>query len=89
MGEPTFNPNVLSFTEDKLDALVAECGLDADTIHPVVSTMFPRNNMMAEDFVRYWCDIKNNVRGGEAGLQFSINSTDDEQRDKQFSRNIR
>lgn len=85
MGEPTFNPNVLSFTEDKLDALVSECGLEADTIHPVVSTMLPRSNMMVEDFVRYWCDIKNNVRGGEAGLQFSINSTDDEQRENQFN----
>ena len=32
-----------------------------------------------------WCDIKNNWYRGEAGLQFSINSTDDEQRREQFS----
>ncbi|MBQ9264352.1 MAG: hypothetical protein IJ189_09115 [Clostridia bacterium] len=31
-----------------------------------------------------WCFIKNQVYHGEAGLQFSINSTDNQQRDKQF-----
>ena len=31
-----------------------------------------------------WCEIKNIVYNGEAGLQFSINSTNDEQRNSQF-----
>jgi len=32
-----------------------------------------------------WCRIKNGVYNGQAGLQFSINSTSEEQRDAMFS----
>lgn len=84
MGEPTFNPNVLSFTEFKLRELVGKY-IKADTIHPVVSTMLPKANKNLENYVFEWCRIKNEVYNGEAGLQFSINSTDNEQRNKQFN----
>lgn len=84
MGEPTFNPNVLSFTEFKLRELVGEY-VKADTIHPVVSTMLPKANKNLENYVLEWCRIKNEVYNGEAGLQFSINSTDNEQRNAQFN----
>ena len=84
MGEPTWNKNVLTFTESDLRELVARY-ITADTIHPVVSTMLPRNNKELEQFVQEWCRIKNEVYNGEAGLQFSINSTDDEQRNAQFN----
>lgn len=84
MGEPTFNSNVLSFTKNRLRDLVGKY-LDADTIHPVVSTMLPKGNKKLTDFLIQWCDIKNVLFNGEAGLQFSINSTDNEQRNKQFN----
>ena len=38
-----------------------------------------------ENYLQEWCDIKNNQYKGEAGLQFSINSTDDNQRSIQFN----
>ena len=83
MGEPTFNPAVLIFTENLVE-LVASYGLSAKTIHPVVSTMLPAHNRALRDYLRSWCHIKNDIMNGEAGLQFSINSTSDEQRDRQF-----
>lgn len=84
MGEPTWNKDVLAFAEKDLRELVAKY-ITADTIHPVVSTMLPRGNKGLEQFVLEWCRIKNEVYGGEAGLQFSINSTDEEQRNAQFN----
>ena len=65
---------------------VKECGLEADTVLPVVSTMLPKHNTSLEGFILKWCDIKNKEYNGEAGLQFSINSTDDAQRDVLFSK---
>ena len=84
MGEPTFNWNVIDFTSDKLKGLVAE-HVRAKTVHPVVSTMLPKANKRLEEFLLRWCEIKNVKYGGEAGLQFSINSTDDTQRNDQFN----
>ncbi|MBP3687674.1 MAG: Fe-S-oxidoreductase [Alphaproteobacteria bacterium] len=84
MGEPTFNPNVLTFTREKLRGLVNKY-IKADTIHPVVSTMLPKENKNLANFILEWCDIKNIDYHGEAGLQFSINSTDEEQRQYQFN----
>jgi 23S rRNA (adenine2503-C2)-methyltransferase len=86
MGEPTFNTNILSFTEFDLRPLV-EKYIEAKTIHPVVSTMLPKNNKNLENYILEWCRIKNKIYEGEAGLQFSINSTDKHQRDQQFSGN--
>mgnify|MGYP004451318499 CR=1 FL=1 len=84
MGEPTFNPNVLTFTRNLLIPLVNQY-LTADTIHPVISTMLPKENPRLENFLKEWCEIKNNLYKGEAGLQFSINSTNDTQRTTQFN----
>lgn len=84
MGEPTFNPNVLTFTRNLLIPLVNQY-LTADTIHPVISTMLPKENPRLENFLKEWCEIKNNLYKGEAGLQFSINSTNDTQRATQFN----
>lgn len=83
MGEPTMNLNVLQFTASGLRDLVGEY-VQADTIHPVVSTMLPQNNSFLKTFLDVWCFIKNQIYHGEAGLQFSINSTDNKQRDQQF-----
>lgn len=84
MGEPTFNTEVLNFTEFDLKHCVSRF-IKADTIHPVVSTMLPIHNWLLEDYLKRWCKIKNEVYGGEAGLQLSINSTDDIQRSVQFA----
>lgn len=84
MGEPTFNQNVLEFTKNELKDLV-KTYIEAKTVHPVVSTMLPKNNPKLENFILEWCNIKNLDYKGEAGLQFSINSTDDEQRNSQFN----
>ncbi len=83
MGEPTFNNNVLDFTKNYLRKIVSE-HIDAKTIHPVISTMLPKNNPFLEKFILEWCIIKNEIYNGEAGLQFSINSTDDKARDLMF-----
>jgi 23S rRNA (adenine2503-C2)-methyltransferase len=84
MGEPTFNPAVLTFAEQSLRQLVGMY-LEAETIHPVVSTMMPAANKWLKIFLREWCSIKNWAYQGEAGLQLSIQSTDEEQRTRQFS----
>ena len=84
MGEPTFNFDVLSFTKNTLKNLVST-HIKAKTIHPVVSTMLPKNNKRLEEFLQEWCYIKNEIYDGEAGLQFSINTTDNEQRNEQFN----
>lgn len=84
MGEPTFNFDVVRFANIYLRELVADHDLKADTIHPVVSTMMPKANAKLDGFLHEWCLLKNIIYKGEAGLQLSINSTDDEQRDWQF-----
>lgn len=84
MGEPTFNWNVIDFSKNVLKPLVGKY-IKAKTIHPVVSTMLPKSNKRLEEFILNWCNIKNEEYNGEAGLQFSINSTDDEQRNDQFN----
>ena len=84
MGEPTFNWNVIDFAKNVLKPLVGKY-IKAKTIHPVVSTMLPKSNKRLEEFILNWCNIKNEEYNGEAGLQFSINSTDDEQRNDQFN----
>lgn len=83
MGEPTWNNNVLSFST-VIKSIVKKCGLKAKTVHPVISTMLPKANKNLKKFILQWCDIKNDLYNGEAGLQFSINSTDDEQRNELF-----
>jgi 23S rRNA (adenine2503-C2)-methyltransferase len=83
MGEPSFNPAVLDFIREDLVKLVNE-NMKADVIHPVFTTMLPKKNKFLEERVIEWCRIKNEVYNGEAGLQFSINSTDEKQRAELF-----
>lgn len=83
MGEPSFNRDVLTFVEYDLQDLVRS-EMSADVIHPVFTTMLPKNNRFLKDMIERWCVIKNYVYDGEAGLQFSINSTDEEQRNRLF-----
>jgi 23S rRNA (adenine2503-C2)-methyltransferase len=79
MGEPSWNPNVL------------DCGkwiadhLGEYNPHPVVSTMMPSGNKWLKTFVHTWMRMKNRVYKGRAGLQLSINSTDEAARAQMFS----
>ena len=86
MGEPSFNAdNVFAFLKEDLRELV-NSHMKADVIHPVFTTMCPKglgkDKML--DILQRFCAIKNEDYDGEAGLQLSINSTDEEQRDMLF-----
>ena len=85
MGEPTFNVEVLKNARGLLKTVRPYVG--RSMVHPVVSTMMPKENIHLIKFLNDWCDIKNNNFRGEAGLQLSINSTDDKQREQMFNGN--
>lgn len=86
MGEPSFNAdNVFAFLKEDLCELV-NSRMKADVIHPVFTTMCPKGLGKEKmlDILQRFCAIKNEDYDGEAGLQLSINSTDEEQRDMLF-----
>jgi 23S rRNA (adenine2503-C2)-methyltransferase len=85
MGEPTFNEDVIVHATQVRASLMTYIG--KSLIHPVVSTMMPKRNRNLRRFLTDWCFLKNRVYNGDAGLQLSINSTDDEQRNYLFSGN--
>lgn len=85
MGEPTFNFNVIEHAR-QLHKIVRPY-IGNSMIHPVISTMLPRGNKRLVEFLQDWCELKNYTYRGDAGLQFSINSTDDEQRNDMFNGN--
>ena len=70
MGEPSWNNNVIS-SAYYLKGFFEEKGWG---FHPVVSTIFPQQSS-AIKFVSDWIKLKNDF-GGEAGLQISVNTTD-------------
>lgn len=82
MGEPTWNLNVLDATKWFKTHIDPEY-----TIHPVVSTMMPKNNEWLKTFIHTWMRMKNRLLKGEAGLQLSINSTCESERAIMFNNN--
>jgi 23S rRNA (adenine2503-C2)-methyltransferase len=82
MGEPTWNPAVLDCAKWCKEHLDAEYH-----VHPVVSTMMPKRNEWLKTFIHTWMRLKNRVYGGNAGLQLSINSTDEYERAAMFNGN--
>ena len=81
MGEPTFNNNVIYAAND-----VAEIVRDMfDEYHPVVSTMCPKGNKNLQNFLTDWV-LAGYEYGGEDGygLQFSINTLNEEDRNIMF-----
>ena len=80
MGEPTWNPNVLDATKWMKTHLDNEYH-----IHPVVSTMMPKHNEWLKTFIHTWMRMKNRLFKGEAGLQLSINSTNEQERAVMFN----
>jgi 23S rRNA (adenine2503-C2)-methyltransferase len=85
MGEPTWNISVLTFALKLKKELMPYIG--HSLIHPVVSTMLPKNNKLLLEFLKEWMDLKNHIFMGDAGLQFSINSTNEVEREEMFSGN--
>jgi len=85
MGEPTWNENVTQFTKNMRKELYPYIG--RSLIHPVISTMMPKHNMHLIPFLNEWMEIKNYDFRGDAGLQLSINSTNDDERELMFSGN--
>jgi len=79
MGEPSFNPAVLEHARWLKDHIDPEY-----SVHPVVTTMCPKDNEWLKTFLHAWVRIKNRVFHGNAGLQLSINSTDEGVREKIF-----
>lgn len=93
MGEPMMNfKNVfehalfLSTKEFKQNRIYDE-NLRIETIHPVFTTMMPKciNKEKTFSNLNDWSNMKNNEYKGQAGLQLSINSTDETQRQDMFS----
>lgn len=82
MGEPTWNPYVLDH------ARWLKRHIDPEyNVHPVVSTMMPKRNEWLKNFIHTWMRIKNRIFYGNAGLQLSINSTNESEREYMFSKN--
>ncbi len=82
MGEPTWNKQTL--------AVARWLKMEIDKthrVHPVISTMMPRGNKFLTDYLGSWMNIKNHVYDGEAGLQLSINSTNEDERTIMFNGN--
>lgn len=87
MGEPIFNDAVFDFAfwlYDEKKQIQDETGLRIEVIHPVLTTSLPKQYKHLKAKILDWCDIKNNVYNGQAGLQFSINSTNSVQRGEMF-----
>lgn len=87
MGEPIFNHNVFKFSEwlyANKKQLKIDTGVSVEVIHPVLTTSLPNYLNNLEDRILDWCRIKNDVYNGQAGLQFSINSTNNDQRNQMF-----
>lgn len=81
MGEPTWNPAV--------PAVAKDCGIIFskffEEYHPVVSTMLPKDNKRLKEFLLNWCTLNyiDSWKGG-VGLQFSINTLDETNRNDMF-----
>lgn len=87
MGDPIFNTSVFDFSRwciENKRQIAKDTGLSIEVFHPVLTTSLPKKFSKLEKRVLEWCDIKNNLYNGQAGLQFSINSTDEKQREEMF-----
>lgn len=93
MGEPTWNWDVLHSAYAINERIKGNwhggvpSRLGPYQLHPVISTMMPRYNRELEDFLLEWCEMKNGYFEGDAGLQLSINSTNEGEREEMFSGN--
>lgn len=88
MGEPIFNYDVFKFSEWiylNKSRIAEQTGLRIEVIHPVLTTSLPKGFKKLEERILEWSGhIKNGMYNGQAGLQFSINSTNEAQRSEMF-----
>lgn len=86
MGEPTFNSNVITSARLIAEMLVTpHTDITFDTYHPVVSTMMPKSNKNLYNFLHKWVETGFEYGGEDGfGLQFSINTLDETQRNEMF-----
>lgn len=84
MGEPTFNQDVIR-TANLVSESLRFGAVTFDEYHPVVSTMMPKSNKKLREFLYDWI-MSGYTFGGEDGygLQFSINTLDEEKRNAMF-----
>lgn len=82
MGEPSFNPAVLDHAKWMHTHIDPEYN-----VHPVLTTMMPKRNEWLKTFLHTWIRIKNRLYRGNAGLQISLNGTNEDERAKMFSGN--
>lgn len=90
MGEPSLNASsVIGFSQwmatHKRD-IKHDTGVSVDVLHPVFTTMCPKSlgRQGLKSVLGQWCTVKNETYAGCAGLQISVNSTSDAQRDEMF-----
>lgn len=87
MGEPIFNDEVIEFSEwlfKNKRQIKQDTGLSIETLHPVLTTSLPRKYKKLQEKILNWCSIKNDLYNGQAGLQFSVNSTCEKQRSAMY-----
>jgi 23S rRNA (adenine2503-C2)-methyltransferase len=82
MGEPTWNPAVLDHAKWMKEHIDPEYN-----VHPVLTTMLPKKNEWLKTMLHGWIRIKNRVYRGNAGLQLSINGTNEAERKIMFHNN--
>ena len=81
MGEPTYNSAVIEAAR-----IIGNLSIGRfDEYHPVVSTMMPKNNKNLLGFLESWSTLQYSKWEGGAGLQFSINTLDETERNKMFN----
>lgn len=86
MGEPTFNYNVIKTAVDIAKMISPENEVYFEEYHPVVSTMMPKGNKWLNDFLNDWVKAGYEYGGEDGfGLQFSINTLDEDDRNKMFN----
>lgn len=88
MGEPILNKHVFDFARflaEEKRQVQKDTGVRIEVLHPVLTTSLPKRFKALASRIYEWCDIKNNLYNGQAGLQFSINSTNEDQRQEMFA----
>lgn len=87
MGEPVLNKHVFEFSRWMIEnkrQIMHDTGVRLEVIHPVLTTSLPKSFKRLEESLLEWCYIKNELYRGQAGLQISINSTNETQRKTMF-----
>lgn len=87
MGEPILNKNVFEFSRwlfKNKRQIKKDTGVGIEVLHPVLTSSCPKSFKDLEKRLLEWCEIKNEVYNGQAGLQLSINTTSDKTRSETY-----